>query len=294
MSRLHGGFPAIPVGNQRICLRCALVGKQGPEPPWESRLSLPLAGRHALVTGASRGIGAAIAHELARLGASLTLIARGAQELDKLAADLKKGGATVRTIAADLSLDQGVARAFAEAKQAAPVAILINNVGGAQSAPYARTDTALLRRMLDLNLVSAHVATQAVLPDMITAGWGRIVNIASTAGLKGYPYVSAYVAAKHALVGLTRALAIEIAKTGVTVNAVCPGYTDTPMVAAAADAVAAKSGKPSADIKAGFAAANPMGRLIAPREVAVAVGFLCLPDSSAINGACLPVAGGEI
>ena len=196
-------------------------------------------------------------------------------------------------IAADLGAEHGVADALAQAKRTAPIAILINNVGGAQSAPFARTDAALLRRMLDLNLVSAHVASQAVLTDMITAGWGRIVNIASTAGLKGYPYVSAYVAAKHALVGLTRALALEIAKSGVTVNAVCPGYTDTPMVAAAADAVAAKSGKAAADIKASFAAANPMGRLIEPREVAAAVGFLCLPESSAINGVCLPVAGGE-
>jgi NAD(P)-dependent dehydrogenase (short-subunit alcohol dehydrogenase family) len=257
-------------------------------------LSLPLSGRHAVITGASRGIGAAIARELARLGASLTLIARGAAELDKLAADLRRDGATAQTITADLATERGVADAIAQAARGAPVAILINNVGGAQSAPFARTDVALLRRMLDLNLVSAHVATQAVLPDMIASGWGRIVNVASTAGLKAYPYVSAYVAAKHALVGLTRALALETAKSGVTVNAVCPGYTDTPMVAAAADAVAAKSGKATTDIKASFAAANPMGRLIQPQEVAVAVGFLCLPDSAAINGACLPIAGGEI
>ena len=255
----------------------------------------PLAGRHAVVTGASRGIGAAIAQELARRGCALTLIARKAEPLERLAAELTRAGATAHAIAADLTHEHESADAFARAAElgGAP-AILINNAGGAESAPFTRTDPALFQRMIDLNLTSAYLATRAVVPAMVKGGWGRIVNVASTAGLKGYAYVSAYVTAKHGLVGLTRALALEFAKTGVTVNAVCPGYTDTPMLDASAELVAAKTKRDAAAIKTDFAASNPMGRLVAPAEVAAAVAFLCLPESASITGAALPVAGGEV
>ncbi len=254
----------------------------------------PLAGRHAIVTGASRGIGAAIARELARLGADLTLVARNAAALAETAAALS-GAGRVRDVAADVTDETALARALDDAARAlgAP-AILVNNAGGAESAPFAKTDPALWSRMLALNLTSAYLCTRAVAPAMIAAGWGRIVNVASTAGLKGYPYVSAYVAAKHGLVGLTRALAVEFARTGVTVNAVCPGYTDTPMLEGAVATIVAKTKRSAEEARASLAASNPMGRLVMPDEVAAAVGFLCLPSSGAITGATLPIAGGEI
>lgn len=258
-------------------------------------LPRPLAGRHALVTGASRGIGAAIGSELARLGADVTLIARNATRLDQAKRSAAAYGTRVRAIAADVTDEAGIARVLADAASAqGAVSILVNNAGGAESAPFGKTDPALWRRMLDLNLTSAYLCARAVAPAMVAAGWGRIVNVASTAGLKGYPYVSAYVAAKHGLVGLTRALAVEFARTGVTVNAVCPGYTDTPMVADAVANIAAKTKRSRDEARASLEAANPMGRLVTPAEVAAAVGFLCLPASGATNGVAIPIAGGEV
>jgi NAD(P)-dependent dehydrogenase (short-subunit alcohol dehydrogenase family) len=259
-----------------------------------SSASLPLAGRHAVVTGASRGIGAAIAAELVRLGADVTLIARSPQPLTALAKSLAKGAARVRDIVADVTDEAATKRALADAAAAlgAP-AILVNNAGGAESAPFAKTDPALWRRMIDLNLTSAYLCTRAAAPAMIAGGWGRIVNVASTAGLKGYGYVSAYVAAKHGMVGLTRALALEFARTGVTVNAVCPGYTDTPMLDAAIATIATKTRRSPDDARAGLAASNPMGRLITPEEVAAAVGYLCLPASGSVTGQSLTIDGGE-
>ncbi len=261
----------------------------------EHRHERPLAGRHAVVTGASRGIGAAIVRELARLGADVTLVARNGAALAEFARDLAGGGSRIVEIVADVTDETAVARALGDvaAAHGAP-AILINNAGGAESAPFARTDPSLWRRMIDLNLTSAYFCTRAVAPAMMAAGWGRIVNVASTAGLKGYGYVSAYVAAKHGLVGLTRALAVEFARTGITVNAVCPGYTDTPMLDAAIATIASKTSRSADDARAGLAASNPMGRLITPEEVAAAVGFLCLPRASSITGETLAIDGGEI
>ncbi len=257
---------------------------------------LPLAGRHAVVTGASRGIGAAIARELTRLGADVTLIARRSGALQDFARQLRdESGRDVVALPADMTDARAVGAAFAEAKQRriAPL-LLINNAGGAESAPFARTDAALWQRMLDLNLNSSFLATRAAMPAMIEAGFGRVVNIASTAGLRGYAYVSAYVAAKHGVIGLTRALALELAKTGVTVNAVCPGYTDTPMLEAAVATIAAKTGRGTADARAQLAQANPMGRLVQPTEVAAVVGWLCLPQAASITGQAIAVAGGEV
>ncbi len=256
----------------------------------ETSAAKPLAGRHALITGASRGIGAAIARELSRLGADLTLVARDTASLGKTAASLR-GSGHVDKLAADVTRDEDVRRLAADVRS---LHILINNAGGAESAPFTRTDAALWQRMIDLNLTSVYRVTHALAPAMAKSGWGRIVNVASSAGLKGYAYVSAYTAAKHGVVGLTRALALELAKNGVTVNAVCPGYTDTPMLDGAIGAIAAKTGKSKDEARAGLAATNPLGRLVTPEEVASAVGWLCLPESGSITGQAIAIAGGEL
>lgn len=255
----------------------------------ETDRARPLAGCHALVTGASRGIGAAIARALHAEGARLTLIARDAKRLAPLAAELD-----AEAIPCDVTDPTALGHAFATAAGHQHVDILVNNAGNAETAPFARTDPALWARMLDLNLTAAYTACRLALPAMVEDGWGRVINIASTAGLKGYGYVSAYVAAKHGLVGLTRALALEFAKTGVTVNAVCPGYTDTPMLETSIARVAAKTGKPEDSIKSGLAAANPMGKLIRPEEVAACVAWLARDDAASVTGAAIPIAGGEI
>jgi NAD(P)-dependent dehydrogenase (short-subunit alcohol dehydrogenase family) len=247
-----------------------------------------LNGKHAVVTGASRGIGLAIARALLAQGARVTLMARDAAALEAAAAGL--GGATAwRTM--DVTDPAAVAQAFA---QAGAVDILVNNAGQAASAPFGRTDDALWQRMLDVNLTGAYHCIQAALPGMVDAGWGRIVNVASTAGLTGYRYVAAYCAAKHGLVGLTRALALEVAGRGVTVNAVCPGYTETDIVADAVANIVRTTGRSEEQARAGLAAANPQGRLVRPGEVAHAVAWLCMPGAAAMNGQAIAVAGGEV
>jgi NAD(P)-dependent dehydrogenase (short-subunit alcohol dehydrogenase family) len=247
-----------------------------------------LQGKHAVVTGASRGIGLAIARTLCAHGASVTLMARDARALEAAASDL--GGDTAwQTV--DVTDADGVAAAFA---RAGAVDILVNNAGQAASAPFGRTDAALWQRMLDVNLTGAYHCIKAALPGMLDAGWGRVVNVASTAGLTGYRYVSAYCAAKHGLVGLTRALALEVANRGVTVNAVCPGFTDTDIVADAVANIVRKTGRTADGARAQLAAANPQGRLVQPDEVAHAVAWLCMPGAAAMNGQAIAVAGGEV
>ncbi len=248
-----------------------------------------LAGRHALVTGASRGIGAEIARALAGAGARVTLVARDRHRLAPLAAELD-----AQALACDVTDAIALGQAFASAAGAQHVDILVNNAGGAETAPVARTDADLWSRMIALNLTSAFTACRLAVPAMVADGWGRVVNIASTAGLKGYAYASAYAAAKHGLVGLTRSLGVELAKTGVTVNAVCPGYTDTPMLQDAAQTVAAKTRAAPERVIETFAAANPMGRLVCPEEVAAMVAYLCTDTAAGITGAAIPIAGGEV
>lgn len=260
--------------------------------PTLSNIAAPSAPRHALVTGGGQGIGAAIAHLLVRRGMRVTVLGRRLATGQVLAAEPPD---LLHAVAADVANASEVAAAFADAVvRFGRVDVLVNNAGQAESAPFLKMDEALWRRMLDVNLTGTMLCTQAALPGMLEAGWGRIVNVASTAGQVGYAYVSAYCAAKHGVVGLTRALALEVASKGITVNAVCPGYTDTEIVRASIERVVAKTGRSEQEARAAFVQSNPQGRLVAPQEVADAVAWLCSEGASAITGQALSVSGGEV
>jgi NAD(P)-dependent dehydrogenase (short-subunit alcohol dehydrogenase family) len=256
-----------------------------------------LAGRHAVVTGGGRGIGAAIALALAAEGARVILIGRDIATLQAAVAAMttELPSCEARAIAADVSDGAAVRAAIDESRSHfGPVQILINCAGQAGSAPLIKTDEALWNRMLAVNLTGTYLCTRAVLPDMLQASSGRIVNIASTAGLRGYTYVTAYTASKHGVVGLTRALALEVAANGITVNAICPGYTDTDIVREAVKTIVNQTGRSAEQARALLARTNPQHRLIQPQEVAQAAVWLCRADSGSITGQCLTIAGGEV
>ncbi|CAN5515137.1 SDR family NAD(P)-dependent oxidoreductase [soil metagenome] len=249
--------------------------------------------RHALITGAARGIGAHIARVLAADGARITLLGRRREALQALADELPGGPHGV--VVADVSDAAAVEAAFAEARAAlGPIGILVNNAGQAESAPLVKTSLALWEQMLAVNLTGTFLCTKAALPDMLAANSGRIVNIASTAGQKGYAYVAAYAAAKHGVIGLTRSLALEVATKGVTVNAVCPGYTETDILLESIANVVAKTGRSESEARASFAAGNPQRRVVQPAEVADAVRWLCGSAASAVTGQSISVSGGEV
>lgn len=252
----------------------------------------PLADKHAVVTGGGRGIGAAIATALAGAGARLTLLGRDRVQLEAQARQLE---AEVHVETCDVTDPAQVQQAFEGAyRTLGNVSILVNNAGQAESQPFSKTDLTLWRTMIEVNLTGTFLCTQAALPGMLAAGWGRIINIASTAGLKGYPYVSAYCAAKHGVIGLTRALALELARKNITVNAVCPGFTQTELLEASLATIVQKTGRSAAEARAELVQHNPQGRLVEPEEVAQAVLWLCLPGSAALTGQAIAVAGGEV
>lgn len=250
-------------------------------------MSKELKGRHAIITGGSRGVGAAIAQALAARGARVTVMGRDLKTLKASIAGL----AGAQAVAVDITDPRSVKRAFAKAGAAD---ILVNNAGGAESAPFERTDEALWQGMLALNLSGAFHCTQQVLPAMRAKGWGRIVNIASTASHKGYAYVTAYCAAKHGLLGLTRALALETARDGVTVNAISPGFIETEMLASSVRTIVKTTGRPEEDIRRQLQRSNPQGRFVTAEEVAAAAAWLCSPTSSSITGQSISVSGGEV
>lgn len=252
--------------------------------------------RHAFVTGAGSGIGKAIALALAAEGHTVSLAGRRAGPLETVRDEIRAagGGAFVHDgfdVTDATAVERGIAAAIASAGE---IAVLVNCAGEAPSAPFEKTDFTLWQRVLSINLTGVYLVTQAALASVRRAGKGRIVNVASTAGLTGYAYVSAYCAAKHGVIGLTRALALELARTDVTVNAVCPGFTDTPLIDNALDTITEKTGRSREEARASLARSNPQGRLVSPAEVAHTVSWLVSEGASAITGQAIAVAGGEI
>jgi NAD(P)-dependent dehydrogenase (short-subunit alcohol dehydrogenase family) len=249
-----------------------------------------LSGKHALVTGGGSGIGASIAKALAKAGVQVTICGRRKELLEETAA----GGNTISAVVADVTDEAAMTKLHQHAQSAyGGFDIVVANAGGAESGPAEKVSAELWNKTLNLNLTGAFFTVKPALAAMRERGWGRIVFIASTAGLKAYPYVAPYVAAKHGVVGLARALALETAKNGITVNAVCPGFTETPLIEQAVRRIVGKTGRSEADARSVLAAHNPQARIIAPQEVADVVLWLCDDGSASITGQAISVSGGE-
>ena len=256
----------------------------------------PLKGQHAVITGGSRGIGAAISNYLAHLGADISLTGRTEKTLAKQANYIRNNyKVKVHTALGNMADELDVGRCFESAsKELGSVQILVNNAGVGKSAPFHRMETNLWNEIIGLNLTGTYLCTKQVFSEMRESGYGRIVNISSTVGLRGYPYIAAYCASKHGVIGLTRTLALECVKNGITVNAICPGYTDTDLVSEAVDAIVEKTGKDRTDIQSEIDNMSPMGRMVTPDEVAETVAWICLPSSASITGQSIVVSGGAV
>jgi len=242
--------------------------------------------KRVLITGAGRGIGAAVAEEMAAAGHHVIVSSRTASEIEPLAARLRG-----EAIVADMSRPEDIARLT---EKAGPVDILVNNAGTAISNPLHKISLEQWNHLLQLNLTGLMLCTQACMPHMLKSGWGRVINVASVAGLSAQKYLTAYAATKHAVIGLTRALADEVASKGVTVNAVCPGFVDTPMVQQSVENIIKTTGRSRQEAMASMTGTNPQGRLIESDEVAYAVAFLAHERARGINGTCLVIDGGGL
>lgn len=254
-------------------------------------MTFSLAGKRAAVTGGGRGIGAAIARTLADAGAEVTILGRTISTLDHHAESLRRDGLNIKVAPVDVTQEASVAAAFAKL---GPIEILVNNAGIAHIAPFDKTAVADWERVFRVNVLGAVLCSQQVLPKMVEHKWGRIVNIASTAGLKGYTRLSAYTASKHALVGMTRALALETATSGVTVNAVCPTYTETDMTAEGIKSISERLQTTAEEARKQLTKQIPQGEMAKPEEVAASVLWLCSAEAASVTGIALPIAGGEV
>ncbi len=248
-----------------------------------------LSGKRVLITGGGRGIGRAIAERLAREGASVVVTGRTRAEIDEVAAAV--GG---RAVVCDLLDRSATDRMVAAVREMGRIDVLVNNAGIAESAPLEATDDAMWDRIVETNATAPFRLTRAFVPEMVAAGWGRVITIASNAGLTGYGYTTAYCAAKHAAVGMTRALAVDLGRTGVTVNAVCPGWVATAMAEAAVARIAAKTGRDTATARAALENMSPQRRLVEPEEVAEMVAMLCGHQARGIHGQTLVIDGGQV
>ncbi|HYE43111.1 MAG TPA: SDR family oxidoreductase [Caulobacteraceae bacterium] len=248
----------------------------------------PLSGKHALVTGGGTGIGAAAACFLSNYGCQVTVLGRRLEKLQEGLFDVEEGFAVV----ADVTRDEELEAAFSKARERfGRIDILVNNAGVAKGGPFLKTPQSDWDEIFAVNVFAAAACTRLALPPMLEEGWGRVVNVASIAGLRGSPYTTAYTASKHALVGMTRSLALETVKKGVTVNAICPGYVDTPMTDRTVEAIQAKTGRSPEEARAEVEKLGQQGRLLQADEVGSAIAFLCLPEQAGINGASIPLGG---
>lgn len=251
--------------------------------------------RIALVTGASSGIGRAIAVAIAPHVSAVALVGRDIERLEAAKRDIQLAKGRAATFVCDLADPAAIAALPKRVRvEFGDVSILVNNAGVAESAPFQKTTRELWDKTLAIDLTAVFLLTQAFLPAMLATGYGRIIQVASTAGHVGYPYVAAYCAAKHGVLGLTRSLALEVAAKGITVNAICPSFVDTPMTEKSVANIVAKTGRSEEDAKASLAALNPQRRLVTPEEIADLVVYLASDSARGINGQALNVCGGAV